>query len=430
MRFLKLCVVLVLALGASPILAASSAPIELHVDISDTARKIFHAEMELPVQAGPLTLHYPKWIPGEHGPTGPIVNLTGVKFSANGKDIAWRRDLVDMYAFHLTVPAGVEILHVTLDFLSPTGAGDFTAGVSVTPALAVFNWNQAVLYPDGFKASEIVYQPSITLPENWQFATALETADQDDNRIEFEKTTLEMLVDSPVLTGRHFKKIDLTPKNGPRHTLNLAADTASALALSDDDIAHYKNLVREAYAMFQARHYKHYDFLYTLSDYTAHFGLEHHQSSDNRTGADTFLDPNAHKLAAGLLPHEFVHSWNAKYRRPAGLATPAYHQPMEGNLLWVYEGLTTYLGEVLTARSGLYTPEQFRAELAVIAAGMDHRPGRSWRPLQDTADNAQTLYGAPYAWSNWRRSVDFYPEGLLVWLDVDTKIRELSGNQR
>src|SRR5690606_32032194 len=306
MRLLTLGAGLLLACSAGLALATGTQPIGLHVDISDTARKIFHTEMDIPVQAGPLTLHYPKWIPGEHGPTGPIENLTGVKFSANGKDIAWHRDLVNMYAFHLTIPAGVQTLHVTLDFLSPTGAGDFTAGVSVTPVLAVFNWNQAVLYPDGYAADEIIYQPSIVLPQDWQYATALETDDRDGDTIEFENATLETLVDSPLITGRHFRKIDLTHQHGPRHTLNILADTEPALGASDEDIQHYKNLVHETYAMFGSRHYAHYDFLYTLSNYMSHFGLEHHQSSDNRTGADTFLDPDYHTLAASLLPHEFV----------------------------------------------------------------------------------------------------------------------------
>lgn len=423
---------LLLLFAGTALAGARSGPIELNVDIRDTERKLFHAEMVMPVTPGPLTLYFPKWIPGEHAPSGPVGNLAGVVFRVEGKQLTWQRDPEDMYSFHLEIPAGAEELHVSLDFLSPTGSGDFTAGVSVTPKLAVLNWNQVLLYPEGFKADNITYEPTLRIPEGWDYATALDTEDRDGNRIEFSAASLYTMVDSPVLTGAHFRTVDITPAGGdfPHHDLNLAGDMPQALAISDKQVAAYRQLVREAYALFGSFHYPEYDFLYTLSDYTAHFGLEHHASSDNRTGARSLIEEQQFMLASGLLPHELVHSWNGKYRRPIGEAFGNYDERNRTGMLWVYEGLTTYLGDVLTGRSGLRTPEQVRAALAYDAAQMDHVPGRSWRPLRDTAVNAQVLYGTPNAWSNWRRGVDFYPEGLLLWLDVDTKIRELSDNRK
>lgn len=426
---LLLCFLLLVFTGFA-LADARNEPIDLHVDLSDIERKIFHAEMTIPVTPGKLTMHYPKWIPGEHAASGPLVNLAGVKFSADGEQLKWRRDLNDMYSFHLTVPDGVEELRVTLDFLSPVGGGSFTAGVSATPKLAVLNWNQLLLYPGNDNAHDIIYDASLTLPQGWDFATALAVDDRDSNSIEFKPASLYTMVDSPVLMGQYFKTINITPDGAPPHRLNLAADYPQALAISDVRIADYVQLVQEAYALFGSRHYAKYDFLYTLSDYTAHFGLEHHESSDNRTPANTFLDEKVFLVVASLLPHEFVHSWNGKYRRPAGEDFDNYDERNQTNLLWVYEGLTTYWGEVLAARSSLYTPEQFRAELAYTAASMDHVPGRTWRSLLDTAANAQTLYGAPRAWHSWRRGVDFYPEGVLLWLDVDTKLRALSGGEK
>lgn len=410
--------------------ADAPGPIKINVNITDVARKIFHTHMVIPVKPGPLTLLYPKYIPGEHGPTGPVVNVTGLHFRADGNDIPWRRDLVDMYTYHLNVPPGVDELTVDFDFLSPTGAGDFTAGISVTPNIAALNWNQVALYPAGYPSDALTYEPTLTIPKGWKFATALRVDDRDDNTLEFKPVSFTNLVDSPVLTGRHFKEIDLTPGKTPHHYLDLIADSDAALDVPADYVDKYRNLITQAHKLFTSRHYQHYNFLWTLSDHTAHFGLEHHQSSDDRTDERSLVDANLRQQTAGLLPHEYVHSWNGKYRRPADLATPEYETPMKTDMLWVYEGLTEYFGDVLTARSGLWSADQYRQALALTAASMDHRPGRTWRPLQDTADEAQKLYGAPGAWGSWRRSVDFYPEGELLWLAVDTKIRALSDGKK
>jgi predicted metalloprotease with PDZ domain len=314
----------------------------------------------------------------------------------------------------------VNSLDVSLDFLSPT-EGQFSAGASATEKLTLVSWNTVLLYPKGWTSDQITVTPSLKLPAGWQYGTALEGGGTGDT-LQFTPVSLTTLIDSPVLTGQYFKKFDLD--GDLKHTLNVAADSAAALEAKPETIQHFKNLVAETGALYGARHYNHYDFLLTLSDHTAHFGLEHHQSSDDRISENGITDPDAMLSSSGLLPHEMTHSWNGKYRRPAGLATPDYQVPMKGDLLWVYEGMTQYFGEVLTARSGELTPEQSRDGLANVAAYLDHWPGRTWRPLQDTATAAQILYGASHAWQSWRRSVDYYDEMILVWLEADTMIRK------
>jgi predicted metalloprotease with PDZ domain len=405
--------------------------IGIAVDGTDAPRKILHAHLTIPAQPGPLTLVYPKWIPGEHGPTGPIDNFAGIKFFSNGQLVRWQRDPVDMYAFHLDVPAGTSQLTADVDFLATAAASGFSAGASTSANLLLLSWNELILYPQGMNASAVQMQPAIKLPGDWQFGTALtRIGTSTDGYTTFQPVPLEMLVDSPVLAGKYFKEIPLAPDVTPRHYLDLAADGPEDLAISNGMVAAFSNLVRETGVLYASRHYYSYHFLVTLSDQVAHFGLEHHQSSDDRVGEKTFLDDNLTLLSADLLPHEFTHSWNGKYRRPDGLATPNYQEPMKGNLLWVYEGLTQYLGDVLAARSGIETADQYRMYLASSAASMDNRPGRTWRDLQDTATAAQTLYSANGQWDNWRRNVDYYPEGELVWLDVDTTIRRLSGGKK
>ncbi|HKI68574.1 MAG TPA: M61 family peptidase, partial [Verrucomicrobiae bacterium] len=405
-------------------------PIALHVDATDVARKILHARLEIPAQPGQLTLVYPKWIPGEHGPTGPINDLVDLKMSADGQPIVWRRDDVDMFAFHLEVPAGVTNVEAALDFLLTSGNGRFSAGGSVTPQLLDLNWNQLLLYPKGAKADEVQFTATLRLPEGWKFGTALPLAKESGNELEFAPATLERLVDSPLIAGRYFRSIALTPGKQPAHYLDMVADSAAALEIKPEDIQHFKNLVAATDALFGVRHYRSYHFLLTLSDHVARFGLEHHESSDDRTGENSLTDEQKRKLFAGLLPHEMVHSWNGKYRRPAGLATVNYQEPMKDDLLWVYEGLTTYLGNVLTTRCGLWTNAVFQQYVALIAADMDQRAGRKWRPLSDTTDAAQLLYEAPHQGIARRRGVDFYPEGMLIWLEADTIIRQQTQGSR
>jgi predicted metalloprotease with PDZ domain len=421
---------LVLLSCAVAAFAQKNPPIQITLDITDAPRKMLHAQMTIPVQPGPLTLTFPQWIPGEHGPTGPIDNLAGITFSGNGQVIPWQRDAVNMFAFHLTIPAGVTTLSAKTDFLATAAPTGFSSGASTSANLCVASWNEVLLYPAGMPSAEVMFQPSIKVPEGWQFGTAL-TRDSGDGAVtHFQTVPLNTLVDSPVLAGRYFREIPLAEDVTPKHYLDMAADGPEDLKVSKDNLEAFSTLVRETGALFHSRHYNSYHFLLTLSDSVAHFGLEHHQSSDDRVEARTFLDEDLNLLAGDLLPHEFTHSWNGKYRRPAGLATLNYQQPMIGNLLWVYEGLTQYVGDVLAARSGIWTADQYRSYLAASAANMDHRPGRTWRDLQDTATAAHILYDANDQWDNWRRSVDYYPEGELIWLDVDTTIRKLSNGKK
>ncbi len=432
------CLVSILAVTAShaqtgqPASVATSAatPITVTVDATDAPRKILHAHLTIPVQPGDVTLLYPKWIPGEHEPSGPIDNLAGLVIQANGQTLTWVRDSLNMFAICLHVPAGVTVLDVRDDFLATAAATGFSAGASTSDNLAMISWNEVMLYPQGKIAAEIPVTASVTLPDSWQYGTALASTGHEGNTTHFATVSLEQLIDSPVLSGRYFKEIPLAPEVTPKHYLDLAADGPEDLALRPETVTAFNNLVREAGALYASRHYTSYHFLVTLSDQVAHFGLEHHQSSDDRVREKTFLQPDLLLLEGDLLPHEYTHSWNGKYRRPEGLLSPDYQTPMRGDLLWVYEGLTEYLGGVLATRSGIWTEQQYHDELADTAAMLNARPGRAWRNLQDTATAAQTLYETSDQWDNWRRSVDFYPEGQMLWLDVDTVIRKQSHDKK
>ncbi|MGC1535446.1 MAG: M61 family peptidase [Candidatus Sulfotelmatobacter sp.] len=411
--------------------SATPPTVMLSVDATSTPRKIFHAKLKIPASAGDLTLYYPKWIPGEHAPDGPVIDLAGLKFTAGGKILKWRRDLLDGFTIHVEVPAGENEVNAELDFLSPaTFEGGFSAGSSATDKMAVISWNQVLLYPKGWKSDDLTYVATLKLPAGWKYGTALTiastslTGQNGDTQIMFQPTSLTTLVDSPVITGEFLKVVKLA--DNPLVEMDVAADSAAALEPPQEVWDHYKNLVVQANKLFGAHHYRDYHFLFSLSDHVAHFGLEHHESDDSRVGERGLVDETARKLEASLLPHEYVHSWNGKYRRPADLTTPDYEQPMQDDLLWVYEGLTNSLGTVLTARRGLLTPEQARDDLSLTAAGLDHTPGRTWRNLQDTADAAPQLYFAPEAWHSWRRGVDFYDEGTLDWLWADVIIRQQS----
>lgn len=403
--------------------------VKLVVDATAAPRKLFRATETIPAGPGPLTLYYPAWIPGEHGPTGPVINLSGLKFTAAGQTLRWRRDPLDMYAFRIEVPPGASSVEVSSEFLAPTFAGGFTSGSSTTSHLFVFSWNWLLLYPKVAHTDDLTFDASIRLPAGWKYGTGLDTERESGGVVEFKPTSLTMLVDSPVLAGEFFRRVPLSASK-PAVELDMAADSAAALEASPQFEGAMRKLVAEARALFGAEHYEHYNFLFTLSDRVAHFGLEHHQSNDSRVAERALVDETLGRLSLGVLPHEYVHSWNGKFRRPAGLATSDYQKPMQGELLWVYEGLTEYYGNVLAARSGIWTPEEYRDELATVAAGLDNRPGRTWRPLIDTTVAAQLLYNAPSEWESERRGVDFYDEGWLIWLDADTLIRQLTSGQR
>ncbi len=423
-------IAILVALLVLPRAAEAAGTVSLAVDATDSPRNLLHARETIAVEPGPLTLFYPKWIPGEHGPTGPIADLVGLKITANGTPLRWRRDLVEMYAIHCDVPRGTSTIDLSFDFILPPTQKGYSSAASSTPGLLMLSWNQVVLYPEGEKPAEIQVTASLKLVAGWHYGTALKVQGEQNGMIQFAPVSLNQLIDSPVLTGLHFRRIDLTGNQPVPYHLDMVSDDASALAMPDTVIGEYKNLVVQANRLFGAHHFEHYDFLYTLSDMTAHFGLEHHQCSDDRVDKRTVIDRDMQVARAGLLPHEFVHSWNGKYRRPAGLATGNYSTPMKDDLLWVYEGLTEYLGNVLTARSGLRTPEEYRENLALVAAGLDNRPGRTWRPLQDANDEASVLYDARDDYASLRRGVDFYDEGDLIWLEADVTIRNLTAGKR
>ncbi len=410
--------------------SASAQTIRLHVDLTDAPRNIYHAHMQVPAHAGEMALVFPKWIPGNHRPSGPIGALTGIRMEAAGHPLSWQRDAIDMYQFHVSVPAGVDALEVSLDAITTQDSAG-GGGPAASSNILDLNWNSVVLYPQGARSDDVSFKASVTLPVGWKFGTALPVASETGDTVEFAPVSLTTLIDSPMIAGSHYRQVELT-KSGerPLHVMDVVADAEPDLAMTPQDVAAYQKLVAETGALFGARHYREYHFLLTLSDQVGGHGLEHHESNDSVEAERALLEPDLHMLYADLVPHEFTHSWNGKYRRPAGLATPNYQEPMIGDLLWVYEGLTQYLGTVLAARSGLWTDEQYREALAGTAAALDHRAGRAWRPLEDTARSVQTLRMMGSQWQNWRRGLDYYPEGELIWLEVDSIIRQQSHGQR
>jgi predicted metalloprotease with PDZ domain len=412
------------ALVLIPSVARAAATISLTVDATKSPEKLLHSHEVIPVMPGPVTIYYPKWIPGEHAPSGPINSVTGLKFEGNGKVIPWQRDLLDVFTFHLDIPAGVSRLEANFDFIEPEGN-------SATNTLTVLEWNDVVLYPAGTPAEEQTFDAKLILPEGWKFGSSLPVDKESGKEIVFKPISLDLLVDSPVIAGEYYRAIDITPPGEPiHHELDLVADSAVALNLSPENQKEMTNLVAESGKLFGTRHYRDYHFLLTLSDHVAHFGLEHHESNDSRLPERTLISPNAGMSLGGLLAHEFVHSWNGKFRRPADLAVPYYEQPMETDLLWGYEGLTDYLGPMLAARSGLWTKDEYHEYLASIAAMLGPgRPGRTWRPLLDTAIGEPGLEGGR-GWFTWRRGTDYYDEGDLLWLEVATMIHSQSHGQK
>jgi predicted metalloprotease with PDZ domain len=408
--------------------SAQKTPIQIVADLTDAPRKLYHAEIDLPVAPGPVTLTTPQWIPGNHRPTGPVSDITGVVFTVDGKPIPWRRDDVDMYEFHVTIPNGVTTLHAHLDCI-------VTARLS--HKMAVLEWEKLLLYPAHAPVRDIPIQPSLKVPEGWGVGTALQPEDGASwpvpaagSTTKFAATNVEQLEDSPIITGQYFHEFALAPTISPKHYIDVVSDEPADSNLRASTLAAINNLVREADAEYASHHYNVYHFLLTLSDVAGGEGLEHGQSSDNGVGEKGFAD-DAHQLAeSDLLSHEFTHSWNGKYRRPAGLYQPDFATPQQGALLWVYEGMTQYLGNVLAARSGLKNQAQYRDMLAMSAANLDYRPGRDWRSTEDTAIAASVLRGGNPAWSNWRRGQDYYQEGELLWLDADTLIRKMTDNKK
>jgi predicted metalloprotease with PDZ domain len=378
-----------------------------------------------------VDLVYPKWIPGNHAPTGPIADLVNLRFTANGKSVTWDRDPVDMFRFHIPVPAGTNVLLADFNLVGAYLAGnDFGPGNTSTPVQGDVNWDQLVLYPADTIADQVTVSASIKLPDKWSYATALPNPSPQGGSIHFDAVPLTTLIDSPLMCGSIMREFDITPKGvAQRHLLDLFEESPEGLNLPPERIAAFRNLVSEAGALFRSHHYASYHFLVEAQG-EASDGLEHHQSSDEQVPTLGMVNPSYSAEAGNLLAHEMIHSWNGKFRRPAGLATSDYQQPMIGDLLWVYEGLTSYWAEVLAARAGLETKAQVKDRLAFYQAEMDVRTGRGWRNLQDVSRSAQLLYSAGEPWTILRRSTDFYREGPLLWLQVDSLLREKSKGAR
>ncbi len=402
--------------------------ISLSVDITNITDRVLNVHETVPVKGREIILLYPEWLPGTHSPSNPVEKVAGLVVTANGKRVDWVRDRVNMYAFHIQLPQGVSTLEINFQCLAPL---DPKTG-RISSNFADVTWNSVLLYPAGYFSRRILFDPTIRLPEGWKFATALELASQDGNLVHFKPVTLNTLVDSPLYAGVNYKRVDLSTGADNQVFLDLFADKPADLEVTPEELQYHKNLVIEAQKLFNSRHYDHYDFLFSLSDTVGGEGLEHHQSSEDGTRANYFTDWAAGVAGRALLPHEYTHSWNGKFRRPADLWTPNFNVPMQNDLLWVYEGLTDYYGNVLTARSGMRTAEQARDGFAGIAAYFELSPGRTWRPLVDTTNQPIiSSHGAVREnWPTWQRSYDYYPESDLIWLDADTKIRELSGGNK
>ena len=401
--------------------------IVLNVDATNVGQQIFRMRASIPVRPGKLTLLYPQWLPGNHGPSGPLTQLAGLKITGNGKPIEWTRDPVQVHAFHLNVPADVTLIEAQYQFLSPVDGAQ--GRITMTGEMLGVQWPSVTLYPAGYNSRRITVQPNLTLPEGWQYGSALETAERAGNKIRFKPLDLETLIDSPLFAGRHFKRIDLDPGAKVPVFLNIVADNAESLEAKPEHIAPHRALVRQAAKLFGSYHYKHYDFLFALSDEFGGIGREHHQSSENGVKPGYFTDWAKSEAERDLLPHEYTHSWNGKFRRPAGQNVANFNVPLQNSLLWVYEGQTQYWGKVLAVRSGLISAAGMRDAFAATAARYDNMQGRAWRAIQDTVNDPIVAGRRALGWSSWQRSEDYYSEGMLVWLDVDTKMRELSGEK-
>jgi predicted metalloprotease with PDZ domain len=402
--------------------------IVLDVDASDVPHAIFRVHSVIPAKAGPMTLLYPQWVPGNHGPSGPLMQFAGLRITANGKPVTWTRDPVNVYAFHITVPEGATSLDLHYEYLSPV---DTSQGrITMTQDILGVQWLSMSLYPAGYATRRIPVQANLTLPAGWQYGTALETDKRDGDVVHFKTTDLETLVDSPLFASRYFKRYDLDPGAAVPVHLDVVADNAEQLEAKPEQLAPHRALVQQAAKLFRSHHYHHYDFLFAISDEFGGIGREHHQSSENGVKLGYFTDWAKSEAERDLLPHEYTHSWDGKFRRPAGQNVPTFNVPLQNELLWVYEGQTEYWGEVLAARSGLVSLQGTRDALAAMAARYDTLRGRTWRTVQDTVNDPIIQGRRPLGWSSWQRSEDYYMEGLLIWLDVDTKLREMTGEKR
>ncbi len=405
--------------------ATQSNPMTLVLDAREASRGLMYSHMSIPVKPGAFTFVYPKWIPGEHGPTGPLANISEVRVSANGHALTWQRDVVDMYAFHVDVPSGVS--RIDVDFTVLTNAPDTMSSKNV----AIINWNRDLFYQNDVNSHDYYVKPSIVLPHSWGYATALYGARQSGDRIDFDVTPLNRLIDSPLDMARYYKHVLLWQNGNATQWFDIFADKPQDLDVAPDVMAAYKRMPKQAFALYGSRHWTWYHSLLALSDAIGFQGIEHHQSSDDRAPDDFLTNPQEQLTGGDLVTHELSHSWNGKYRRPYDLTTLNFQIPQRTDLLWVYEGMNQYLGDMLAYRSGIINPKDYPEYLAGIWAEMDSEPGRSTEPLIDTTTAAPYLYEAGGEYDSIRRTAnDFYTEGELIWLDVDTIIRQQTGGAK
>ncbi|GAW40199.1 M61 glycyl aminopeptidase [Brevundimonas sp. SH203] len=403
--------------------------IALDVDATNLSQRIFSVKETIPVaQAGPMVLYFPQWLPGEHGPTGPIPQLAGLEITANGQRVEWVRDTLRPFAYHIVVPAGATALDVKLQHLSPTAGAQ--GRITMTPEMLNIQWEKMLLYPAGHWSRNIMVQPTVRFPAGWSFGTALEPQTKDGDRQTFRPVNLEVLIDSPVFAGVHYRQIDLDPGGRSPVRANIFADEADNLEATDEQVQILRNLVTQMDRLYGARHFDHYDFLIAMTDKLGGIGLEHHRSSENSVDPEFFTGWSTHLGDRDLLSHEMNHSWDGKWRRPADQYVPNFNSPLQNSLLWVYEGQTQYYGQVIAARSGLLTTQQALDSLAMTAATYDTRIGRQWRALQDTTNDPIISQRQAKGWLSWQRDEDYYSEGQLIWLDVDTLIREKTNGRK
>jgi predicted metalloprotease with PDZ domain len=400
-------------------------PMVLKVDATDLDQNILKVQQTIPVSgSGRMTLLFPEWLPGNHAPRGQVEKVAGLVIKAGGKTLVWKRDPVDVYAFHIDVPSGTKAIDIAFSFLSATASDQ--GRIVVTREMMNIQWEAVSFYPAGYFTRRIPVTASVTYPAGWQAATALRPTATSGSTVTYGTVDYEVLVDSPVFAGKYFRKDDL----GMGVTLNTVADSAKELIVSDDVIGKHRNLVTQAVKLFGARHFDHYDFLHAITERMGGIGLEHHRSSENQNDPGYFTDWNASLVDHNLLPHEFVHSWDGKFRRGADMWTPDFKTPMRGSLLWVYEGQTQFWGHVLEARSGMSSKADVLDKLASIAAQLDNRPARAWRSLDDTTNDPVISARRPKGWTSYQRSEDYYNEGLLIWTETDAIIREGTGGAK
>ncbi len=417
----------------STALARASTGIDLEVDARDVQRGIQHVHMSLPAVAGEMSLVYPKWIQGEHAPSGPIVQVTAVKFTAGARTLAWSRDPLDAFRFRVGVPEGVQSIDADFDYLSPPAAFNSSYGgtPNMTPHLAIVLFNHVLLLPESADARSLAVRARVRIPDAWSYDAPSRGERQEPGLVVLPEMSAATLVDSPFFAGEFSRTIALTTK-APATRLSIFADASADLAIKDGDVSRMRRVVHEAEALFGARHYNQYVWLLGLGDTLDNNGVEHHESTDIRMKEAMFTKPEFLERWASIFAHEYVHSWNGKYRRPEGLVRSNFQEPLVDDLLWIYEGMTRYLGDfVLRGRAGFGSPEFMRDYLAFIAAQQERlRPGRAWRPLADTAVGVPAFGDAPDEWTTQRRALDYYPEGALIWLEADVLIRARSGGKR